>query len=376
MTDINPPGMPLGGLSKPRLRIRVNGTQINGAVSASVTSNNYYRADEWTATVIPDQDSVWTLDKWLPAGGNPPDAMVEIVAYDEIAGGTGNTLIVGKADTRDWDPLTGCLDIGGRDLTAVLIEAKTFDTYMAQTASQVAQALFEKHRADGFTAAQITPTTELVQRLYKIDNTKTSHDAFSRATTEWDLLTSLAQYEGFDVFVKGTTLYFQPATTATGSPWAIWVDRTKNPITANCENLRFAHNDMAKDVLVRLRTWNSRLGTGFEVTAPPGVSSSAIKSGKATQYVYRRPNLDRDQAQKLANSIYSDLVRHQVKVTASWPYMTGLTARDILRVQGVGAGLDGKYFFTEIERTIDFQGGYGEHVTACNQQPALTAEVG
>ena len=40
----------------------------------------------------------------------------------------------------------------------------------------------------------------------------------TRATTEWDLLATLAGWEGFDVWVSGTTLHFRPPDTLTPPP--------------------------------------------------------------------------------------------------------------------------------------------------------------
>ena len=369
MADINPPGA-LSGVAQPNWVMKVNGDTIARVESVRVSSNNYYRADEWSAELIPDGEAKWTLDKWFPQNDTSTPPMVEIGGGDNLMGDY-TTWIIGRADKRSWNPLTGVLSVSGRDRTAELIEAKTFENFKNKTSSDIATILAGRH---GMTPV-VTTTTTAVSRYYQQDHDKVTGDTNSRAMTEWDLLTELAQDEGFDVFVYGNELHFQPQPVATGDAWCARIDRSVTPVRANFTGLTVAKDDLTKSILVRVRSWNSKMGSGFEVTAPIGVSQSQAQSGKTTAYEFRRPNLTRDQAQKVANGLYKNLSRHQVKVTAEWPNMTSMTARSLLRLDGVSVGMDGVYFITTIDRDASFSDGYSEHVTACNQQPSATAAV-
>ncbi len=105
------------------------------------------------------------------------------------------------------DVLNRTVEIDGRDLTARLLDARTQETFSNQTASEIAETLAARH---GLTA-DVTATTTLAGRYYATEHDRITLGQFSRATTEWDLLTFLAAREGFEAYVAGQTLTFAPA---------------------------------------------------------------------------------------------------------------------------------------------------------------------
>jgi hypothetical protein len=136
-------------------------------------------------------------------------------AIKREAGVTEHVIIKSLSGRGGWG--LGRLQIEGRDLSSRLIENKTQEAFVNQTSSQVATTLAQRR---GLTP-QVTATTTLVGRYYQQDHVRDSLNQFSRTTTEWDLLIYLAQREGFDVFVKGTTLYFQPTTDPSADPYVV-----------------------------------------------------------------------------------------------------------------------------------------------------------
>ena len=102
--------------------------------------------------------------------------------------------------------LNRTVEIDGRDLTARLLDARTQETFSNQTASQIAETLAARH---GLTP-NVTATQTLAGRYYAADHDRLTLGQFSRATTEWDLLTFLAAREGFEAYVSGQTLTFAP----------------------------------------------------------------------------------------------------------------------------------------------------------------------
>ena len=104
------------------------------------------------------------------------------------------------------------VEVDGRDLTARLLDARTQETFSNQTASEIAETLAGRH---GLTP-NVTATSTLAGRYYEAEHDRITLGQFSRATTEWDLLTYLAAREGFEAYISGQTLTFAPlATTAT-----------------------------------------------------------------------------------------------------------------------------------------------------------------
>lgn len=298
-----------------------------------------------------------------------------------LVGGTGEvSLLIGRVDHIEANPITGAIHLEGRDRTADLIETKTFTSYKNQMASGIATAIAAEH---GLTPV-VTATTTPAGRYYNVDHDKLSLGQFSKATTEWDLLTELAEFEGFDVFVQGTELHFQPATNPNATPWLIQVGQptaTRGYRTLNAKSLTLSRAlTLAKNIVVVVKSWNSKQGKGFQVTAPASAAKGSVKSGKAQQYIYIRPNLGMDKAQALANSIYTDLVLHERDATIVLPGEVILTPRNMLQVTGTGTGWDTTYYINEITRRIAYEGGFEETIQVKNQSPqsegAASAAVG
>jgi phage protein D len=189
-------------LRQPRLQVLADGMILPGVLATEVTSNNYYAADRFSVRLAISAD---------PQGLASWDARTASSIELQIGlGASGWTsLITGNIDSLSADPIAGTVQIEGRDLSSGLIEARTQEAFANQTASDVATILAGRH---GLTA-QATATTTPVGRYYSADHNRVTLDRFTRASTEWDLLVWLAQQENFDVFVTGTSLYFQPAQT-------------------------------------------------------------------------------------------------------------------------------------------------------------------
>jgi phage protein D len=370
----------------PRLQLLVNGTAIP-ALSAEVNSNNYFHADAYTAKILLTDARViaagfgrtfWGADG-TGATGNPVDIIVQIdPGLSQSANWT--TLIQGHVDNVDWNPQTGELHIDGRDRTADLIEAKTFETFRNQTSSQIATILAARH---GLTP-QVTATTTPVYRYYSAAHDKITLSDFSRVTTEWDLLTFLAQNENFDAFVSGTTLYFQPSTEPGQNPVTFNLDANNQPwLIANGIDIALKRSlNLARDIQVTVRSWDSKNGVAFTVTAKAtgtrkASASTVAKAGSTTtqNYDFQRPNLTHDQAQTLANSKLKLLSAHERMVTVSMPGDVTMQPRQGLQIAGTGTNFDLAYFVTEISRTIDSE-GFHQTVTAKSSSPKDTVSVG
>lgn len=116
-------------------------------------------------------------------------------------------LITGNVDNIQFDPVRRIIELSGRDYTSLLIDAKTFDRWTNQTASEIATILAKRH---GLTPV-VTATIGAVGKIYEIDKIHDRH-----GSTEWELLTWLASIYDYVAYVQGMTLYFGPR--STGSP--------------------------------------------------------------------------------------------------------------------------------------------------------------
>jgi phage protein D len=367
---LNDPNAPQSVVRQPRLRVFVNGLIQPNAATASVNNNNHYQADRFSvdfALPLGSDNSWWDSQATLLT-----DVQIGFVDPGSGAVQQWTSLIVGEADRIDFDQETGALHLDGRDLSAQMIEAKTQDTFQNKTSSEVVQIIAARH---GLTA-QVTTTTTPIGRYYDIDHDHVTTHHYSRATTEWDLLTGLARREGFDLFMNGATLCFQPATSSTADPFVVqWTPQSALAPRSNVQRLRMSRSMLlAKDVVVALSSWRSADGRGFTVYSPHN-GASLLKSGKALLYTFQRPNLTEQAAQSLADQYRTEISKHERTITFKMPGITPLTPRDILLLQGTGTSFDQIYYIESIERRIDFVGGFSASVQAKNQSPQTQAQA-
>ena len=286
------------------------------------------------------------------------------------------SLIIGEVDHISFHPTTGLLEMEGRDLSARMIEAKTQEAFLNQTASEVATTIAGRH---GLTP-HVTPTTTLVGRYYEQDHSKVTLDQFSRTTTEWDLLFFLASREGFDVYVYGSALYFQPSVDPSADPFVLnWTAASRIP-RLNAVSMSFERSKtLAKDIEVSVRSWNSRQGRGFTKVARAiggkAAAASSSKTNTTQKYSVVRPNLTEDQALKLATQMAHEITLHERIVSVEMPGELVLTPRNMVKVQGTGTSWDQTYFTASIDRSISFEEGFRQSMRLKNSSPRTTTQV-
>lgn len=286
-------------------------------------------------------------------------------------------MLIGEVDRISLHPNSGAAMVEGRDLSARLIETKTQETFQNRTASEIVAILAGRHGLKADTTATTTPAGAYWQG----DHVAMSLDQFSRVVNEWDLLTSLARHEGFDLYVIGETLHFHPATPPDATPFeARWTP----PLMAegvswgrlsNVTDLRMERAlTLAKTVEVVVRSWNSRTGRSITRRARAIGARSADAARASTQtgtssqrYVFVIPNLTEDQAQKEANARLADISKQERVVTFRMAGDPILDPRRIVRLVGTGTDFDQIYYVDSITSSLDFEGGYVMNVAAKNR---------
>jgi phage protein D len=333
---------------QPRLRVLANGIEVPGVVEASVTSNNHFACDRFRVTLAP-----------IPAALAATAAITLDVQLSLDGGASFTSMVQGNVDALDLDPIQGTLSLTGRDLAASLIEARTQQTFANQTSSEIATILAGRHGL----AASVTATTTPVGRYWELEHDRLVLNAFSHATTEWDLLVTLARHEGFDVWVGGTTLYFQPPQPSS-APQAVLrpVATATGPVNVISLRLERALT-LAGAIAVTVKSWHSRLGTACVQTANSG------GSGTPLSYVYIVPNLTPDQALSLAQQRLAELTGHERVVSAEMPGELTLAPRMMLRLEGTGTDFDQNYWIDEIERHLSVEHGFTQRLRARNSSP-------
>ncbi len=263
-------------------------------------------------------------------------------------GGRATSLLQGEADSISIDAINMTVEIDGRDLTARLLDARTQETFANQTASDIAATLASRN---GLTP-MVTATTTLAGRYYGNEHDRITLGQFARSTTEWDLLTFLAAREGFEVFVTGQQLCFQPRSSG-AMPRLLTPD--------DCMSLSLERSLMlAKGVQVTVKSWNTHSQAAVTHTAQrPAPGGTA---GAAQPIIVVRPNLSPDAAQQLAQCIMTDLSGHERLVHATLPGEVSLTPRSLVALSGTGTEFDQTYYIAELDRHFSADSGFTERL--------------
>jgi len=342
----------------PRLRIFANGQVLTGAIQADVLSNNYYAADRFSVTAALGADPWANVAFWASATNIPVD-----VQFSLDGGASFTSLVQGTVDNISIDPALGLVFFDGRDLAATLIEARTEETFAMRAASEIASLLAQRHNL----AARVSPTTTPVGRYYRAEHDRTTLNQFCRATTEWDLLAFLAQQEGFDLFVQGQALCFQPATQTS--------DLTLTLSAQDLLELKLARSlTLARDIEVVVKSWNSRQNSAYSQQVGANQSDGVEQSSRSPQrYVFIRPNLTPGDALKFAKNKVAELTRHERTVRITMPGELVLTPRSVVAIRDTGTDFDQSYLIDVIERRFRQDGGLVQDILAHNSSPRSSA---
>jgi phage protein D len=349
-----PPG---GTVQQPRLRVSLGGVALPRPIEATVTQTNMWTASRWSVSAaLQDADAMNAA--WF---ASQADIRVEIdVSVD--GGQNFLSLLSGITDSIEIAPDYNSVVMQGRDLAALLIDNKTADAYQNQTASEIATILAQRA---GLGTSHIVATTTPVGQYYGSNHVKMNMGDLSHAVTQWDLLIWLAQQEGFDVFVQGQDLYFQPAQSSGGPAWQVIWQRVGGVATSNVLNLNMSRSlTLAKGVKVTVKSWNST--TRKMVTAIATSPAPGKVSGEPQSYVFYKPNLDPAAAQSYATQQLASITRHERVITFECAGELALTPRSTLQLSGTGTSFDQAYYPDEIVRSISFDGAFSQQVTAKN----------
>ena len=345
--------LPLQACRRPRIRALANGVIATHVVSADINSNNHYAADRFRLTLAIDPVSA-------AAWCSTVNCFVD-VQFSLNAGSKWTSIVQGAVDVVDYDPIAGKLFLSGRDLTAALIEARTHEAFVNQTSSEIAELLARRHNL----VPDVVPTSTLVGRYWQLEHDRVTLDQFSSTTTEWDLLVTLAQHEGYDVWVSGTTLHFRPVRDNNEVPVTLRVSGTKAGLP-NVIGARLQRSlTLARDIQVEVKSWNSRQQAAFVQTARNRSRDDAPRR-PPRRYVFVVPNLSPDAALKLAQQKLAELTRRERTITIEMPGDIQLRPRMQAKLAGTGTEFDQIYWIDEIDRRLDFNGGFTQRVRASN----------
>lgn len=351
-----------GGMSRqPRFKVTINGVAVDGFFAFEVANNSHFAADTFRATAALGRlPAAYDAAFW----SNVSDQNLEILA-DETGAGSFAPLIYGQVDDVEADLVGRTLTLSGRDLSARFLDAKTTERFQNLTSSQIVRQLAARHGLQ----ASVQTTATLVGRYYEIE-----HARMTSEQSEWDLLTYLAQEEGFDLWVSGRTLHFLPPQPIAAPPYMLrWQEPSSGRLpAANFTRMRTGRSlTLARDVLVKVSSWNQNreaaVVTSFRVRQAHGLSFAAGRTPQV--YSFTIPNLTPDQALKFAQRKAEEITQHERLITVDLPADHLLTTRSIVQLSGTGTSWDQSYRVASVERRMSFEEGYRMTARLKNHSP-------
>lgn len=361
------------GGSRPRGMVYANGVPLSGVHSFEVVNNAFFQADTFHLTLLlsaqPPERGVdfWSRQEQLELEfllGFPDDP-------DNPRKSDLTSFLLGCADEIEIDPGANTMVLTGRDLSARLIDFKRTKVFSSGqlVASDVVTQIA---KAQGLTPV-VTPTTVAAGGYYQIVKALVASDV-----TYWDIVTKLAQYEGYQAYVRGRELHFEPRVAKSADPYVLhWQAPPADggAAASNAMELSFQRNlSLAKDLRVKVLSFNSKTNQAVsEVAERKRVQQQGGVAvpfgGEPQEYVRTFPNLDASRAQAKAKAILQELSAHEMSLSAELPGDVLLMPTSLIQVTGTGSAFDQAYYTASVTRQYAYDGGFRMSVAAKNQTP-------
>ena len=343
---------------RPRCRLLISGSVVGGCQAVEISVNNLGQAGSFFVQIA--STAIQEKIAAMLYMSDVIDVSIEFCFLTSAPEGSQSDwveLMSGRVDRLRLDPISGLITLEGRDFASRLLDLQVFEGFLNCTSSEVARTLAQRC---GLTAV-VDQTSSMIGQYYQIEHARLSLNRFSRFSTAWDLLSALAQLEGFDLWVEGQSLYFcsssdvrEPRNIRFHPP-----NRDSGAPSLNISSLTLERCPaLSGGMQVSVASWNSRQRKRFVVR-------SAGSSEDTTTLVHVvRPNLLPDAAQSLADGICGQAAGHERALNGTMPGDLTLCPRDRLRLTGIGGGWDGDYRVDSVEREVTLAGGFVQRFAA------------
>jgi hypothetical protein len=318
------------------LQVMLNGSQVQGLLHASIVATNCFSSDSFALTFALGAPPLCDIALWSSVS----DGYIEIgvaASYEP----TPQSLISGMIDTIVIDPIRGTAAIEGRDLSSTMIDSYRQQDYVNQTASEVVSTIASYH---GLVPA-VTATSANVGRYYGDGYTRLSLGQFSRLRSDWDLVVQLARENNFDVFVQGSTLFFQPSTSFNGIPVQIALRNVKTMRLERTLTIR-------STAIARVQSWNSQNMTSYTSnSAEDGAGATPAPAATDNQpFLFSASNFTSQQVADSASRYASELNHLGIAVHIEMPWDLALSPRTIIMIDETDSAFDATYKIDHMER--------------------------
>lgn len=191
--------------TQPRAAVYVNGELLQGMIEVAVDNNAYFQADTFRVDLaISAQPENRGLNFWASLEKAECEICFGYPANpDSFDKSELTSFLVGNTDDIEIDLVQDRITLAGRDLTALLIDARQTLAYVEyqQKSSDIIISIAKQVGLTPVVVATKTPTGVYQNIVHALLQQKASY---------WDVATKLAQIEAFQIYVKGRELHFEP----------------------------------------------------------------------------------------------------------------------------------------------------------------------
>jgi hypothetical protein len=372
----SPGSAPASIVRKPRARITANQIPISYE-RVEVVNTFDHQSDSFTVH-LPLFDQNAALD-WTWWAAQPDIEIAVSVGFADEQGNLGalTQLIVGPVERVELVPLPEArahsqfsdqgayLAVTGGDYSRAFMNSPITTEELGQNlpSRQIMQNIAANHPQVTLDLSQAgsdvgTPYDQLTGRLFL-------------HRSEWDVLTGLADHEGWRLRMDGTTLVVGPAAAPDAAqPYPIfYAPRTAGQVVQpTVLSLHLIHaKNIASGVDVIVEAHDAKSGTQARAKAH-SMRAATTMAGRAT-YTFNHPGMTQAQAQQSAEAHADQIAKYEYSIDFMLPGDPTLTVERMIALSGTGTAFDQSYYITQIAHVLDMTLGYEMTVVAQNSLP-------
>ena len=342
-------------VTAPKVRAELNGMPINTILRVDITNTGSTTSSRFELMMSTVGEAA--LGQWI----GRLRGIVSVKIY--IRSQSGDMLMFqGLADSISTDPINQIIRIVGRDYSSVMIGSAYQASFCNQTASEIANYIAMRHGLD----QNISTTSTMVGNYQFGSYNQVVLNAHSKITSEWGLLTQLANREGFELFVDGRTLVF--------AAWNSLQTDNASIGPGDVTGIAFYRNCPISDhTTVTVKSWIPWLNTALSHTNDmvSELSDVADMPTFATaEIAIVTPNLTSQAAERLGAHYVTNLNGGALTVQIRMPGELFLKPRDTISVAGFGVNVDSDFRVGEIRRSYSTTSGFIQRIQASLVTPA------
>lgn len=259
----------------------------------------------------------------------------------------GQQLFVGQVDDVTADYRAGTLNIMGRDLSALLMDKTTTETFHNRFRWSVVAELAGRVGL-GFSGGSAGTVSDQAGQAWE-----QKHFAAMKVNQSyWTIIERYAKIEGASVYVLGRTLYYLAEAPGSVGSFQYRDQPRQSHASGNVVDISFRRNlALAKTLKVSVSGWRAK-----KKAAAKGVAQRPGAGGEMELKTGRVGDIDDGEAQRIADATLKDWVDKQYGCTVTIPGDPSKRVGSSFSVSGTA--FDGTYTMEGIHHSVSIHAPY------------------